>query len=138
MAVEDKREGWLKDLNVGMRVVVSNRMHDQIGMVTKITPSGKIDVGNVRFDHFGDRVGDSGWDRQRLEQLTPERFKQIRRNSYISRIESMIDYWKRADGGLVDRQNNLDLFDFDELRDIHEKFTNWNKAIVEREQRKGK
>ena len=61
---KDKREGWLKELNVGDVVgFVENTTENPkgYGVVTKITPAGKIDVKNYRFDSDGTYSPSNSW-----------------------------------------------------------------------------
>ncbi|GGA99783.1 hypothetical protein ERX37_07900 [Macrococcus hajekii] len=54
---QDKRTGWLAELKVGDRVIIHESQYgaitNRIGRIQKITPAGKIDVLNRRFDEEG-------------------------------------------------------------------------------------
>jgi len=61
---KDKREGWLKELNVGDVVGFVEPLKEEpkgYGAVTKITPAGRIDVKNYRFDSDGIHSPSSSW-----------------------------------------------------------------------------
>lgn len=124
--LKDQREGWLAELHVGQRVVVVScnvYRTEQIGMVQKITPTGKMDIDGTRFSPQGWSNG------YRIEPLTVEKNKQIRRRKMISRIELMIDYWKRSPDGMYEKDKMLELFDYDELSQIFDKFNNWHELV---------
>src|SRR4051812_11586640 len=95
---QDKRQGWLKNLEVGGVVAVRSRSgfrRDlEVYRIKKITPSGRIitlDSNNHEqtFDHDGEEMGPvagNGWSlRERLIEMTPEIVTQIKRQRLEAR-----------------------------------------------------
>lgn len=65
----DLREGWLSELSVGDKVVVSSHStakDDRVDFVRRITPSGRIVVGRVQYEPNG-RVNIGAWNKSWLE-----------------------------------------------------------------------
>lgn len=50
---KDKRKGWLRELKVGDLVFTVNMREQYLQKVEKITPTGMMIVGGLRFDHNG-------------------------------------------------------------------------------------
>jgi hypothetical protein len=67
---KDKREGWLAELKAGDTVIVTDWYRDFIRKVDRITPSGRIIIGELKFDNTGYRVGNHYFDKYHLVEAT--------------------------------------------------------------------
>jgi len=56
-----------------------------------------------------------------------------RRRKMISRIEFMIDYWKRSDQEQEEKDRMLEMFDYSDLSQVFDKFNNWYDLIKKEE-----
>lgn len=74
---KDKRTGWLLNLKVGDEVFTSNcGMIRSLKRVDKITPTGRIVVGNETFDENGRLIGNKdSWNRRGIMEATEERLE---------------------------------------------------------------
>jgi hypothetical protein len=65
----DKRTGWLAELKVGDKIKVE---HDYIAVRTaiieKITPTGRIYAGNLKYSHNGFNIPWSDWSNWRITE----------------------------------------------------------------------
>lgn len=81
---KDKRKGWLRELKVGDIVfVVNNRKYEKrLDKISKITPTGIIIVGTLRFDHNGHLPYGDNWycGNTFLKQATQETIKEYELN----------------------------------------------------------
>lgn len=68
--------GWLQDLKEGDTVIVRTRYSESIRKVDKITPTGKIRVGNFLFTDGRCKSGNV-WDYTTLEEPTEEKVREI-------------------------------------------------------------
>jgi hypothetical protein len=65
---KDKRHGWLRELKVEDKVIIRfNRGTDTVRRVSKITPTGRINVDDYNFDCFGDSIEDSYYHKHLIE-----------------------------------------------------------------------
>jgi hypothetical protein len=103
---KDQREGWLKELKVGDRVIVARNagFGESCHKVENITPSGKIDVNRVRYKPTGHSEGK--WDRNCLEQATKERVEKIRKLGCLRSIQWTIG--KILDGNYCEVRDRLE------------------------------
>lgn len=69
---KDERQGWLKELKVGDEVFIVGIGYDEtkIGVVSHITPTGRIGVDYTQYSAKGERKYNSF--PTRLKKLTPE------------------------------------------------------------------
>ncbi len=70
---------WLQALKPGDKVIITGGYGDQIGIVDKITPTGRIVVGGEVYNPQSGRSYSGGdWRRRYLIEAIPERVKKIR------------------------------------------------------------
>ena len=78
---KDKRVGWLRNLKPSDNVFV----HDtDLRKVDRITPTGRIVVGNTTYDHKG--YATIGWKSEILREATEERIqnhKNLMRRNFL-------------------------------------------------------
>ena len=69
---KDERQGWLKELKVGDEVFIVGIGYDEtkIGVVSHITPTGRIGVDYTQYSAKGERKYNNF--PTRLKKLTPE------------------------------------------------------------------
>jgi hypothetical protein len=81
---------WLESLSVGAKVVVdSGARSEEIGTVSRVTPT-QIVVDGRRFRRRdGYAVGGNGWYRTRLREATPEAVHQIRMRVVRCRLSNV-------------------------------------------------
>ncbi len=75
---------WLDNLKEGDTVIVSTCFRKCIRKVDKITPTGKIRVGNFLFTDGRCKSGDV-WHYTTLEEPTEEKLREIREESTINK-----------------------------------------------------
>ena len=121
--VEDKRKGWLKELKVGDKVVISNTYREDIHTVDNITPSGQMDVSKKRFDQSG--YFGSGWSKDRLQEWTQETENKINNGRLAGRIENNLHETLRRADGLYEKGQRLKALDTEKLREIDAFFQEW-------------
>lgn len=105
---KDKRTGWLADLKEGDKVIVrsgsplywESRTGRRVRTVTKVTPTGRINVGNSTFDHCG-RLYSQAWHTDRLEEYTEERLKTIKAG-HAQRFLQCCRWEKLSDDQLIE------------------------------------
>jgi hypothetical protein len=68
-------EQWLAELKPGDKVLIDNK---QVAIVDRVTPTGKIRIGQSTFTKYGKREGDGQWHFVYLYQWTQEREDEIR------------------------------------------------------------
>jgi len=98
---------WLGKLKVGDKVIWSNRYHQYVKLVDRITKTQIIIAGNVggRFRKSdGDLIGDTSiWSSTHIEEATPGRIEAIlneeRRERYLSIINNC-DFELKTDSEL--------------------------------------
>lgn len=95
--MSDKRTGWLADLKVGDKVVLDKLFaDDMVGQITNITPTGRMTVtaGDYSYncDASGRQMGEQGYYRMHMVQLTPERAEKIRRKNLQDALKAAIHY----------------------------------------------
>lgn len=73
---------WLKNLKPGNKVIVRGFGYDDMEVVERITPTGRIVVKHTTYDPNGIERGSYGL-RRRLYEATPEAVEQIRRDGII-------------------------------------------------------
>lgn len=89
---KDKRTGWLKDLKVGDEVfLIGEYLHEvflqEVAIVEKITPVGRIKAGGYKFNQCG-RFKKTDFCSVRLEKLTPEMKSKLLLNTERERLEA--------------------------------------------------
>lgn len=95
------------NVKVGDKVILRSycfgAMEDKIATVSKVTPSGRICVkecGDTKFNKYGSQMGTTGsWHRSSLEELTPQKEKEIREKNTIRKCckameETVLSYEK--------------------------------------------
>lgn len=101
----DKRVGWLAKLKVGSEVLVSRdgysasgRPSTELAIVSRLTPSGMICVGNYRYSDGGKRKV-SDFTSYSLMEATPEALEELRiRKSHrgaINRVDSLLNLYQK-------------------------------------------
>jgi hypothetical protein len=108
----DKRDGWLKNLKVGDKVVVERSRFPRgfdVLSVRRITPTGKIVVddgssGGCTYDHRGVRRADS-WTWFTLSQWTPELQAKINHEGKVNVVMALVDMGKLSKVKLMERDN---------------------------------
>lgn len=75
---KDRRIGWLRDLEVGDKVLLCPPASSRylVGIVEKITPSGLLTVGGRRYGSGG-RTGTDSWSYFLLVSADPERIAKV-------------------------------------------------------------
>lgn len=82
---KDLRTGWIAELKEGDKVIIrsgsplywNSRTGRKVRTVTKVTPTGRINVGSSTFDQCGRLYGQT-WHTDRLEEYTEESLKTIK------------------------------------------------------------
>lgn len=74
---KDKRTGWLANLQVGDKVFVVNWYTKKLGEVTKITPTGRIVLGNIMFTPDGRQYGTGGYGTYNLKECTKKKYEEF-------------------------------------------------------------
>jgi len=83
-AVKTKRTEWISTLKVGDEVAISSRYHLQVCKVSKITPSGRLNLdNNAVVNSDGSIRGDSY---NHIEQVTDEIRIKIWRGRAMNKI----------------------------------------------------
>lgn len=68
METQDKREGWLRELKIGSKVLVSTDRYGSAGcsysyvVLSKVTKSGTMSTDKQVFDQYGHLKGREKWD----------------------------------------------------------------------------
>lgn len=112
MESKDKRTGWIRDLEVGSRVFISNYNTMYLREVSGITPTGRMTIGCMKFSEYGKEMNSKhGWS---LVQCTEERLKgylcQQSIRTLLTRICEVVERrnhieWEEKD--LIDVWNTL-------------------------------
>lgn len=74
---KDKRTGWLAKLQVGDKVFVVNWYTKMVGEVTKITPTGRIVLGNITFKPDGRQYSSGSFGSYILKECTKEKYEEF-------------------------------------------------------------
>lgn len=74
---KDKRTGWLAGLQVGDKVFVVNWYTKRLGEVTKITPTGRIVIGNITFTPNGRQYGSGSFGSYVLKECTKKKYEEF-------------------------------------------------------------
>lgn len=83
--------GWIENLKVGDTVIVTSLYGEAVKKVTRITPSGLIDVeGYGLFNKYGRERGGDTWSRHYLTEPTPEAIQKIREEATIRKAQNLI------------------------------------------------
>ena len=89
---KDKRTGWLADLKVGDKVVVSNHWNRHVHTVDNITPTGRLTVNRTVFDSGGSTFGKNrGYHPYRLEQATEQVIEEISQEKIVAQAISKMN-----------------------------------------------
>lgn len=102
---------WIKSLKVGDKVAIENygyRKYYTVGVVDKITPTGRINVGTYVFRPNGTAYGKGGLTKY-LTQCTPEIEQEVEYQTTLSRVRNMI--YKITDGEINLTRENIIAFD---------------------------
>ena len=79
--------GWLKNLKMGDKVIVHHNglgQHDEISVVEKVTPAGRVKVNGILFDNrMGFALGE-GYHRPHLGEPTEAAVKDCQRSHMLS------------------------------------------------------
>ena len=81
-------EQWLAELKPGDKVLIDNK---QVAFVDRVTPTGKIRIGQSTFTKYGKREGDGQWHFVHLHQWTQEREDELRVIREKNRIVNYLD-----------------------------------------------
>ena len=76
MEDKDKRVGWLRELKEGDKVVIRG-YEKAIKKIDKITPTGRIKVGDTQYDCTGHEITSNQWHRNLLSQWTQEQENEL-------------------------------------------------------------
>lgn len=93
MENKDKRTGWIQELKVGDKVTIECGSYNvpdfSIGKIDKITPTGRIAIGNTVYDHNGRQMGaSSAWSKtNNLEPLTQATVDFIRKSQLCNKFK---------------------------------------------------
>lgn len=92
---KDKRTGWLRDLKVGDKVVVSppGSRNYLVRTVEKITPTGRLEVGGRTYGFTGSETGTGEWSYHSLVSSDPD---QITRTQEENKRATLIHKIKRT------------------------------------------
>lgn len=103
MEDKDKRQGWLRELKVGDKVIVVTDYNKSVKIVDKITPTGRIKIGNTTFDHNGYEIG-SGWRRDILREWTQEGENELnKQEKRVKMYQYLRNYdWKKCQYDLLE------------------------------------
>lgn len=106
---KDQRTGWLKELKVGDYVFVKQYRGalgsvKTLAVVDKITPTGRINIGERQFQPSGCRQG-YRW--ARLEQATKENIKEFTLEKQKSALIREIA--EKVNGGVLAKMDTIDL-----------------------------
>lgn len=74
---------FIKNLKVGDPVVISSRFGMSLKKVERITPSGRIVIGDMTFNPDGYERGGGSWVRSVLREATPKLIEVINQNETI-------------------------------------------------------
>ena len=105
---KDKRIGWLEELKVGDKVIVSKYNHSSVKHIDKITATGRINVDNVQFNYTGSEIGGDRWHRAYLMQWTQQEENEIKNKI---QVKKMRDYLIKT---------NWETKTFDVLKEVYE------------------
>ena len=99
MESKDRRTGWLRDLEVGSKVLVSNYNHTYLQEVTSISPTGRLTIGSSIYNEHGYQMGPRhGW---RLSQCTEEALKKYLEQVSIEKLKTRISQ-------VMDRRHHIE------------------------------
>jgi hypothetical protein len=109
MEDKDKRHGWLRELKVGDKVIiVFNRGGNSVKTVSKITPTGRINVDNYTFDYYGNGIGDSYYHKHLLEWRQELEDKIIKQKEFSKMCNYLDDIrWAGISYEIVEQVYNL-------------------------------
>jgi len=91
MESKDKREGWLRKLKVGDEVAIISHFREySINRIAKITPTGRITVGNTTFDYNGSERNTGTYSiSDSLREVTQEIRDAIRKYQLIYKLKKV-------------------------------------------------
>lgn len=97
MEDKDKRKGWLKELKEGDKIIVNSNYRVFITVVDKITPTGRIKVGNTQYDYTGWEITSDSWHRNSLEQWSQKKEDRIKRQIEFKKMCNKLSNTKWED-----------------------------------------
>lgn len=86
--VQDRRTGFLRDIKKGDQILIDTRHGLVKSVVTKITPSGRMDAGCVSFSPSG--YSDSQWVPDHIVESNQVNLNLYKRQRMISYIKSNV------------------------------------------------
>ena len=115
---KDKRTGWLLDLKIGDKVIVSRRgsyQSKKVSEVLKITPTGRIKTPAYEFNHKGEAIGDWGWSSPYLGEWSQSLEDEIKN---AEKKKGLVKYFQ---------SRNFDFYDFETLENAKKIFDSYKK-----------
>lgn len=105
MEDKDLRSGWLRDLKVGDKVFIITRYSKYIKTVTKITPTGKIKIGESTYNSGGRFATSDVWNTDFLSEWTQEKEDEFKKELHFTKMcKSLSDLkWNSRDYDLVQK-----------------------------------
>ena len=73
-------EDWISNLIVGKKIIIDGEYGFTIGVVEKITKTGRVNVNGVQFNSFGRQIG-NGYHRSILREWSQEQEDKIRQQN---------------------------------------------------------
>lgn len=105
MEDKDKRRGWLRELKAGDKVFISSRYRSAIKTIDKITLTGRIAIGNTKYDSTGYEIGGDTWSRESLSEWNQEEeddlLQKIKFEKMCNKLSDV--KWHECDYNLVEK-----------------------------------